>query len=166
MWHTKHGAPLRPGSLSSVPAAGNAFCQAAQLHLQLQNKHDAATCFVDAGNAFKKADPQGEGPWALGLAARSTSRALCGEVLRFPRAPVFSSGRHAAGWQGGTHAFISELAPCRLAFLSRSKPPPPPSTVCAADRSPPEAWEHLGVGVTFQTHRMPRGEENLFCCQN
>nr|KAF6272686.1 NSF attachment protein alpha [Myotis myotis] len=39
-------------------AAGNAFCQAAQLHLQLQNKHDAATCFVDAGNAFKKADPQ------------------------------------------------------------------------------------------------------------
>uniref|UniRef100_A0A673UNY6 NSF attachment protein alpha n=1 Tax=Suricata suricatta TaxID=37032 RepID=A0A673UNY6_SURSU len=40
-------------------AAGNAFCQAAQLHLQLQSKHDAATCFVDAGNAFKKADPQG-----------------------------------------------------------------------------------------------------------
>ncbi|PNI28965.1 NAPA isoform 9, partial [Pan troglodytes] len=38
--------------------AGNAFCQAAQLHLQLQSKHDAATCFVDAGNAFKKADPQ------------------------------------------------------------------------------------------------------------
>ncbi|OWK15828.1 hypothetical protein Celaphus_00004660 [Cervus elaphus hippelaphus] len=42
-------------------AAGSAFCQAAQLHLQLQSKHDAATCFVDAGNAFKKADPQGEG---------------------------------------------------------------------------------------------------------
>uniref|UniRef100_A0A8C9FNU1 NSF attachment protein alpha n=1 Tax=Pavo cristatus TaxID=9049 RepID=A0A8C9FNU1_PAVCR len=40
------------------PAAGNAFCQAAQLHLQLQSKHDAATNFVDAGNAFKKADPQ------------------------------------------------------------------------------------------------------------
>ncbi|CAM9111927.1 unnamed protein product [Bubo scandiacus] len=40
-------------------AAGNAFCQAAQLHLQLQSKHDAATNFVDAGNAFKKADPQG-----------------------------------------------------------------------------------------------------------
>uniref|UniRef100_A0A663FAN8 Alpha-soluble NSF attachment protein-like n=1 Tax=Aquila chrysaetos chrysaetos TaxID=223781 RepID=A0A663FAN8_AQUCH len=35
-------------------AAGNAFCQAAQLHLQLQSKHDAATNFVDAGNAFKK----------------------------------------------------------------------------------------------------------------
>ncbi|KAK4806282.1 hypothetical protein QYF61_008468 [Mycteria americana] len=42
-------------------AAGNAFCQAAQLHLQLQSKHDAATNFVDAGNAFKKADPQGVG---------------------------------------------------------------------------------------------------------
>uniref|UniRef100_A0A8C4R141 N-ethylmaleimide-sensitive factor attachment protein, alpha a n=1 Tax=Eptatretus burgeri TaxID=7764 RepID=A0A8C4R141_EPTBU len=39
-------------------AAGNAFCQAAKLHLQLQNKHDAATSYVDAGNAFKKADPQ------------------------------------------------------------------------------------------------------------
>uniref|UniRef100_W5LCV4 N-ethylmaleimide-sensitive factor attachment protein, beta b n=1 Tax=Astyanax mexicanus TaxID=7994 RepID=W5LCV4_ASTMX len=35
-------------------AAGNAFCQAARLHMQLQNKHDAATSFVDAGNAFKK----------------------------------------------------------------------------------------------------------------
>ncbi|KAK2500822.1 hypothetical protein MC885_013688 [Smutsia gigantea] len=39
-------------------AAGNAFCQAAQLHLQLPSKHDAAACFVDAGNSFKKADPQ------------------------------------------------------------------------------------------------------------
>ncbi|XP_034966027.1 beta-soluble NSF attachment protein isoform X2 [Zootoca vivipara] len=42
----------------SFPAAGNAFCQAAKLHMQLQSKHDSATCFVDAGNAFKKADPQ------------------------------------------------------------------------------------------------------------
>uniref|UniRef100_A0A8C9VWX9 NSF attachment protein beta n=2 Tax=Scleropages formosus TaxID=113540 RepID=A0A8C9VWX9_SCLFO len=41
-------------------AAGNAFCQAAKLHMQLQNKHDSATSFVDAGNAYKKADPQGE----------------------------------------------------------------------------------------------------------
>ncbi|XDV41306.1 hypothetical protein PO909_010194 [Leuciscus waleckii] len=39
------------------PAAGNAFCQAARLHMQLQNKHDSATSYVDAGNAFKKADP-------------------------------------------------------------------------------------------------------------
>ncbi|XP_062919568.1 N-ethylmaleimide-sensitive factor attachment protein, alpha b isoform X2 [Mobula hypostoma] len=39
-------------------AAGNAFCEAAKLHLHLQSKHDAATNFVDAGNAFKKADPQ------------------------------------------------------------------------------------------------------------
>ncbi|KAJ6659224.1 hypothetical protein lerEdw1_019270 [Lerista edwardsae] len=39
-------------------AAGNAFCQAAKLHMQLQSKHDSATCFVDAGNAYKKADPQ------------------------------------------------------------------------------------------------------------
>ncbi|XP_053056289.1 beta-soluble NSF attachment protein isoform X5 [Neofelis nebulosa] len=39
-------------------AAGNAFCQAAKLHMQLQSKHDSATSFVDAGNAYKKADPQ------------------------------------------------------------------------------------------------------------
>lgn len=25
----------------------------------MQSKHDAATNFIDAGNAFKKADPQG-----------------------------------------------------------------------------------------------------------
>ncbi|KFW81774.1 Beta-soluble NSF attachment protein, partial [Manacus vitellinus] len=41
-------------------AAGNAFCQAAKLHMQLQSKHDSATSFVDAGNAYKKADPQVE----------------------------------------------------------------------------------------------------------
>uniref|UniRef100_A0AAZ3RUX1 Beta-soluble NSF attachment protein n=1 Tax=Oncorhynchus tshawytscha TaxID=74940 RepID=A0AAZ3RUX1_ONCTS len=41
-------------------AAGNAFCQAARIHMQLQNKHDSATSFIDAGNAFKKADPSGE----------------------------------------------------------------------------------------------------------
>lgn len=41
-------------------AAGNAFCQAARLHMQLQNKHDSATSYVDAGNAFKKADPHGK----------------------------------------------------------------------------------------------------------
>jgi len=40
-------------------AAGNAFSQAALLHLQMQSKHDAATNFIDAGNAFKKSDPQG-----------------------------------------------------------------------------------------------------------
>ncbi|CAN8178214.1 unnamed protein product, partial [Coccothraustes coccothraustes] len=38
--------------------AGAAFSRAAQLQLQLQSKHDAASNFVDAGNAFKKADPQ------------------------------------------------------------------------------------------------------------
>ena len=46
--------------LLMFPAAGNAFSQAAQLHLQMQSKHDAATNFIDAGNAFKKADPHGQ----------------------------------------------------------------------------------------------------------
>ncbi|XP_045063872.1 N-ethylmaleimide-sensitive factor attachment protein, alpha a [Coregonus clupeaformis] len=42
-------------------AAGNAFSQAAHLHLQKDNKLDGAINFLnflDAGNAFKKADPQ------------------------------------------------------------------------------------------------------------
>uniref|UniRef100_A0A671U3J5 NSF attachment protein beta n=1 Tax=Sparus aurata TaxID=8175 RepID=A0A671U3J5_SPAAU len=37
--------------------AGAAFCKAARLHMQLQNKHDCATSFIDAGNAYKKSDP-------------------------------------------------------------------------------------------------------------
>lgn len=41
-------------------AAGNAFCKAARIHMQLQNKHDCATSFIDAGNAYKKSDPNGE----------------------------------------------------------------------------------------------------------
>uniref|UniRef100_A0AAY5L555 N-ethylmaleimide-sensitive factor attachment protein, alpha a n=1 Tax=Esox lucius TaxID=8010 RepID=A0AAY5L555_ESOLU len=40
-------------------AAGSAFSQAAQLHLQMDNKLDGAINFLDAGNAFKKVDPQG-----------------------------------------------------------------------------------------------------------
>lgn len=39
-------------------AAGNAFCEAASLHLKSGSKHDAASCFVDAGNCCKKADSQ------------------------------------------------------------------------------------------------------------
>ncbi|KAL7838486.1 hypothetical protein AOLI_G00268900 [Acnodon oligacanthus] len=39
-------------------AAGDAFCKAARLRLQIQSKHDAAVNFIDAGNAYKKADPQ------------------------------------------------------------------------------------------------------------
>lgn len=41
-------------------AAGGAFCKAARLHMQLQNKHDCATSFIDAGNAYKKSDPNGK----------------------------------------------------------------------------------------------------------
>lgn len=39
------------------PDAANAFCQAANLHLKQNNKHDAGTLFVDASNCFKKVDP-------------------------------------------------------------------------------------------------------------
>lgn len=48
-------------------AAGNAFCKAARLHMQLQNKHDCATSFIDAGNAYKKSDPNGKIAWLLSL---------------------------------------------------------------------------------------------------
>lgn len=50
---------------SLFSAAGNAFCKAARLHMQLQNKHDCATSFIDAGNAFKKSDPNGKTVWLL-----------------------------------------------------------------------------------------------------
>lgn len=39
-------------------AAGSAFCEAANLHVKCGNRHDAATCYVDAGNCYKKSDPQ------------------------------------------------------------------------------------------------------------
>ncbi|CAG2168994.1 unnamed protein product [Oppiella nova] len=39
-------------------AAGNAFCEAALLHLKNGNKHDSGTHYVDAANCYKKADPQ------------------------------------------------------------------------------------------------------------
>ncbi|RWS18983.1 protein required for fusion of vesicles in vesicular transport: alpha-SNAP-like protein, partial [Leptotrombidium deliense] len=39
-------------------AAGGAFCEAAQLHWQNGNKHDAASFYVDAGTCYKKGDPQ------------------------------------------------------------------------------------------------------------
>lgn len=37
-------------------AAGEAFCKAAQLQLKLGSKHQGATHYVDAGNAYKKGD--------------------------------------------------------------------------------------------------------------
>ncbi|KAL2095030.1 hypothetical protein ACEWY4_009749 [Coilia grayii] len=39
-------------------AAGNAFCKAARLYSQVDNKLNAAVSFIDAGNAFKKSDPE------------------------------------------------------------------------------------------------------------
>uniref|UniRef100_A0AAQ5YSQ4 N-ethylmaleimide-sensitive factor attachment protein, beta b n=1 Tax=Amphiprion ocellaris TaxID=80972 RepID=A0AAQ5YSQ4_AMPOC len=51
-------------------AAGNAFCKAARLHMQLQNKHDCATSFIDAGNAYKKSDPNGKTLWLFTIAAK------------------------------------------------------------------------------------------------
>lgn len=42
-----------------ISGAGQCFCRAAELQLQLGSKHEAATHYVDAGSAYKKADPQG-----------------------------------------------------------------------------------------------------------
>lgn len=38
-------------------SAGQAFTNAAELHLKAGSRHDAATNFVDAANCFKKSDP-------------------------------------------------------------------------------------------------------------
>lgn len=42
------------------PQAGQAFCNAAQLHLKAGVRHDAATNFVDASNCYKKCDANGK----------------------------------------------------------------------------------------------------------
>ncbi|XP_077995427.1 alpha-soluble NSF attachment protein-like [Glandiceps talaboti] len=39
-------------------AAGGAFCESASIQLRLGSKHEAASNFVDAGNCYKKSDPQ------------------------------------------------------------------------------------------------------------
>lgn len=39
--------------------AGNAFCEAAQLHAKAGSRHDAATNYVDGANCYKKSDPNG-----------------------------------------------------------------------------------------------------------
>ena len=39
--------------------AGQAFCEAAALHLKASGRHDAATNYIDAGNCYKKSEPNG-----------------------------------------------------------------------------------------------------------
>lgn len=37
-------------------AAGNAFCEGAVLHLKSGSRHEAATCYIDAGNCYRKSE--------------------------------------------------------------------------------------------------------------
>ena len=39
--------------------AGQAFCEAANLHAKGGSRHDAATNYIDASNCFKKSEPNG-----------------------------------------------------------------------------------------------------------
>ena len=41
-------------------AAGNAFCQAANLNGKAGSRHDAASNYVDAANCYKKSDATGK----------------------------------------------------------------------------------------------------------
>ncbi len=41
-------------------AAGNAFCESAKIKIKTGSRHEAATNYVDAGNCYKKADPNGK----------------------------------------------------------------------------------------------------------
>ena len=44
-----------------ITEAGGAFCEAAKIKLnQLENKHEAGTQFVEAGNCYRKCDFSGE----------------------------------------------------------------------------------------------------------
>ncbi|XP_022081425.1 alpha-soluble NSF attachment protein-like isoform X1 [Acanthaster planci] len=38
--------------------AGNSFCKCAEIRLRLESRHEAATSYVDAGNCYKKNNPQ------------------------------------------------------------------------------------------------------------
>jgi alpha-soluble NSF attachment protein len=40
--------------------AGQAFCEAAALHLKAAGRHDAATNYIDAANCYKKSEPNGK----------------------------------------------------------------------------------------------------------
>ena len=40
-------------------AAGDAFRRAAELHMGMETKHEAATHFVEAGQVLKREDPKG-----------------------------------------------------------------------------------------------------------
>ena len=50
---------LYTSSLVKSVVAGNAFTKAAQTSLDLGSKHEAATQYVDAGNCYRKGDPNG-----------------------------------------------------------------------------------------------------------
>lgn len=67
--------------------------------MQLQSKHDSATSFVDAGNAYKKADPQGK-------AAES------GSGIR-QRNPGLFPVVNAQWWRRWIPAFPGDLGWCR-----------------------------------------------------
>jgi alpha-soluble NSF attachment protein len=41
-------------------SAGNAFLEAANLHVKNGSRHDAANMYVDAANCFKKSDQNGQ----------------------------------------------------------------------------------------------------------
>lgn len=148
--------------LFSVPAAGNAFCQAAQLHQQLQNKHDAATCFVDAGNAFKKADPQGEGPWPPGPAARAPAERSEETSSGFP-------GLRLLQWPtrdrlaGSPRALISELAPFPWHFHPAPSLLLPCYCVCSSSL-PSRCPGAFGSGSYIADPPHAKGRGNLFCC--
>ena len=48
-----------PSSLPYTTAAGDAFRRAAELHMGMETKHEAATHFVEAGLVLKREDPKG-----------------------------------------------------------------------------------------------------------
>ncbi|XP_035758275.1 beta-soluble NSF attachment protein [Egretta garzetta] len=96
--------------------------------MQLQSKHDSATSFVDAGNAYKKADPQ-----VLGVPLGSRHR------LGLPRGPA-RVGESSPGdpWRFGSTEAFAELGTA-LPWGN-----PAPSGCPSAER------QHGGVGRDAQ----------------
>ena len=80
------------------PAAGAAFRRAADIHMELDVKHEAATTLVEAGQVLKKEDPRGEGrghsvPWQP-LSSIMCSEAASCVVTLLCCLPSENSGTH------------------------------------------------------------------------
>lgn len=107
--------------------AGETFAKLADVHIKLESKHDAASCWVEASKAFLKVDQRRECGSADSRRAQAAAlwRTGCRAVARTRTA---APTRTAAGWQAASFYHRS----CRLAMAAGSLPAFPAACVAAA----------------------------------